>query len=197
MNLKRRKASVFEVNKMKIILFVAFSSITCALSNQMEKEHHFNTSEGLKMTANNNSELHKTPRLPLTPTPPHKNTSCKSRKNICKQSKNKHSFHRSKKLEPFKNNSEKYIGKIRKRQITKREIKHKGNVYHKVKKKQGRKVIQKRRKKDGDEIYIDGDLILGGLFPMHEAGMNDEDCGDIKEEKGRWLICLVSCLVNG
>lgn len=31
-------------------------------------------------------------------------------------------------------------------------------------------------------IKVDGDIIFGGLFPLHESG--DELCGAIKEEKG-------------
>ena len=34
------------------------------------------------------------------------------------------------------------------------------------------------------EIKIEGDIILGGLFPMHEKGTGGQACGDIKEEKG-------------
>jgi hypothetical protein len=33
-------------------------------------------------------------------------------------------------------------------------------------------------------IKLPGDIILGGLFPMHEKGTGGEICGDIKEEKG-------------
>ncbi|KAL3289432.1 hypothetical protein HHI36_022857 [Cryptolaemus montrouzieri] len=35
-------------------------------------------------------------------------------------------------------------------------------------------------------IRIRGDIILGGIFPMHEqiSGNNDEPCGAVKEEKG-------------
>ena len=33
-------------------------------------------------------------------------------------------------------------------------------------------------------IKLQGDIILGGLFPMHEKGMGGMTCGDIKEEKG-------------
>ncbi|XP_068222944.1 uncharacterized protein [Palaemon carinicauda] len=32
-------------------------------------------------------------------------------------------------------------------------------------------------------VKIDGDVIFGGMFPMHERGL-DEPCGSIKEEKG-------------
>ena len=31
---------------------------------------------------------------------------------------------------------------------------------------------------------INGDIVLGGLFPMHEKGSSGQLCGDIKEEKG-------------
>lgn len=34
------------------------------------------------------------------------------------------------------------------------------------------------------EIRLSGDIILGGLFPMHEKGTGGEICGDLKEEKG-------------
>ena len=34
------------------------------------------------------------------------------------------------------------------------------------------------------EIRLNGDIILGGLFPMHEKGTGGQICGDIKEEKG-------------
>ncbi len=33
-------------------------------------------------------------------------------------------------------------------------------------------------------IRFDGDVILGGLFPMHEKGSHKETCGAIKAEKG-------------
>lgn len=35
-------------------------------------------------------------------------------------------------------------------------------------------------------IRINGDIILGGIFPMHEqvSGMSDYPCGAVKEEKG-------------
>lgn len=41
--------------------------------------------------------------------------------------------------------------------------------------------------KDKDKmkmITLDGDVILGGMFPMHERGAGDIPCGTIKEEKG-------------
>lgn len=34
------------------------------------------------------------------------------------------------------------------------------------------------------EVKLDGDIILGGLFPMHEKGQGGQLCGVIKEEKG-------------
>ncbi|XP_076343953.1 metabotropic glutamate receptor 3-like [Tachypleus tridentatus] len=35
------------------------------------------------------------------------------------------------------------------------------------------------------QLRLDGDLVLGGLFPMHEAlGEDNRPCGSIKEEKG-------------
>uniref|UniRef100_A0A8C1W280 Glutamate receptor, metabotropic 2b n=1 Tax=Cyprinus carpio TaxID=7962 RepID=A0A8C1W280_CYPCA len=34
------------------------------------------------------------------------------------------------------------------------------------------------------EIIIDGDLVIGGLFPVHEKGEGTEDCGKINEERG-------------
>ena len=33
-------------------------------------------------------------------------------------------------------------------------------------------------------IILQGQIILGGLFPMHEMGFGGEMCGSIKEEKG-------------
>jgi len=38
--------------------------------------------------------------------------------------------------------------------------------------------------KDDTKLRQDGDIIFGGLFPMHEKGQNGENCGDIKREKG-------------
>ncbi len=37
---------------------------------------------------------------------------------------------------------------------------------------------------DRKEIKIDGKIILGGLFPMHEMGQGADLCGAIKAEKG-------------
>uniref|UniRef100_A0A8C2HPL4 Metabotropic glutamate receptor 3 n=1 Tax=Cyprinus carpio TaxID=7962 RepID=A0A8C2HPL4_CYPCA len=34
------------------------------------------------------------------------------------------------------------------------------------------------------EIKIDGDLVLGGLFPIHEKGMGMDECGRINEDRG-------------
>ncbi|XP_023664733.2 metabotropic glutamate receptor 3-like isoform X1 [Paramormyrops kingsleyae] len=34
------------------------------------------------------------------------------------------------------------------------------------------------------EIKIDGDLVLGGLFPVHEKGAGTEECGRINEDRG-------------
>ncbi|CEF60194.1 Metabotropic glutamate receptor 6 [Strongyloides ratti] len=34
------------------------------------------------------------------------------------------------------------------------------------------------------EVYIDGDILLGGLFPIHEAGRNGQACGRIKADQG-------------
>lgn len=34
------------------------------------------------------------------------------------------------------------------------------------------------------EITIDGDLVIGGLFPVHQKGEGMEDCGKINEERG-------------
>ena len=39
--------------------------------------------------------------------------------------------------------------------------------------------------KDDNKLKSDGDIIFGGLFPMHEKGREQgENCGDIKREKG-------------
>lgn len=38
--------------------------------------------------------------------------------------------------------------------------------------------------KDKNKIQIDGDVIFGGLFPMHEKGQSGKSCGTIKKEKG-------------
>lgn len=34
------------------------------------------------------------------------------------------------------------------------------------------------------EIIIDGDLVIGGLFPVHQKGDGTEDCGRINEARG-------------
>uniref|UniRef100_A0A8C5J806 Glutamate metabotropic receptor 2 n=1 Tax=Junco hyemalis TaxID=40217 RepID=A0A8C5J806_JUNHY len=36
----------------------------------------------------------------------------------------------------------------------------------------------------GKEISMDGDLVIGGLFPVHEKGVGSEDCGKINEHRG-------------
>lgn len=33
-------------------------------------------------------------------------------------------------------------------------------------------------------VYVEGDIMLGGLFPVHEAGRNSTQCGAIKAEQG-------------
>ncbi|XP_062609120.1 metabotropic glutamate receptor 4-like [Saccostrea cucullata] len=38
--------------------------------------------------------------------------------------------------------------------------------------------------KDKNKIQLDGNMIFGGLFPMHEKGQSGKDCGTIKKEKG-------------
>ena len=42
----------------------------------------------------------------------------------------------------------------------------------------------KARKMEDKKIRLDGEIIFGGLFPMHEKGKNGENCGMIKKEKG-------------
>ena len=34
------------------------------------------------------------------------------------------------------------------------------------------------------QIYLPGDIVLGGLFPIHEAGRNGTQCGKIKANQG-------------
>lgn len=34
------------------------------------------------------------------------------------------------------------------------------------------------------EIRIEGDLVLGGLFPVHEKGGGVDECGRINEDRG-------------
>lgn len=34
------------------------------------------------------------------------------------------------------------------------------------------------------EIRIEGDLVLGGLFPVHEKGAGVEECGRVNEARG-------------
>ncbi|XP_047741500.1 uncharacterized protein LOC125179515 [Hyalella azteca] len=50
--------------------------------------------------------------------------------------------------------------------------------------KQPKEVKDEKEKESGKKIKIPGDVIFGGLFPMHERGNEGESCGDIKEEKG-------------
>ena len=40
------------------------------------------------------------------------------------------------------------------------------------------------RKVEDKKIRLEGEIIFGGLFPMHEKGKNGENCGMIKKEKG-------------
>ncbi|KAK3579095.1 hypothetical protein CHS0354_029955, partial [Potamilus streckersoni] len=37
---------------------------------------------------------------------------------------------------------------------------------------------------DETKIWADGDIIFGGLFPMHEKGKEGKNCGELKKEKG-------------
>lgn len=34
------------------------------------------------------------------------------------------------------------------------------------------------------EVRIEGDLVLGGLFPVHEKGSGVEECGRVNEDRG-------------
>lgn len=34
------------------------------------------------------------------------------------------------------------------------------------------------------QILVPGDIVLGGLFPIHEAGLNATQCGRIKADQG-------------
>lgn len=34
------------------------------------------------------------------------------------------------------------------------------------------------------QIFLEGDIMLGGLFPIHEAGRNTSQCGKIKADQG-------------
>lgn len=34
------------------------------------------------------------------------------------------------------------------------------------------------------EIVMEGDLVIGGLFPVHEKGEGTQDCGKINEQRG-------------
>ena len=42
----------------------------------------------------------------------------------------------------------------------------------------------KARIVEDKKIRLDGDIIFGGLFPMHEKGKDGKNCGMIKKEKG-------------
>lgn len=45
-------------------------------------------------------------------------------------------------------------------------------------------LLQSRGDSPRKEIKIDGDLVLGGLFPIHEKGMGMDECGRINEDRG-------------
>lgn len=34
------------------------------------------------------------------------------------------------------------------------------------------------------QVFMKGDIILGGLFPVHEAGRTGSECGSLKPEQG-------------
>uniref|UniRef100_A0AC34Q200 G-protein coupled receptors family 3 profile domain-containing protein n=1 Tax=Panagrolaimus sp. JU765 TaxID=591449 RepID=A0AC34Q200_9BILA len=34
------------------------------------------------------------------------------------------------------------------------------------------------------QVYLEGDIMIGGLFPIHEAGRNASQCGRIKADQG-------------
>lgn len=34
------------------------------------------------------------------------------------------------------------------------------------------------------QVHLPGDIVLGGLFPIHEAGRNASQCGKIKANQG-------------
>lgn len=36
----------------------------------------------------------------------------------------------------------------------------------------------------GRQVFLKGDIILGGLFPIHEAGFNGSECGVLKAAQG-------------
>ncbi|XP_071810181.1 metabotropic glutamate receptor 3-like isoform X1 [Asterias amurensis] len=36
----------------------------------------------------------------------------------------------------------------------------------------------------GQTLRVDGDIVLGGLFPIHEKGKNESICGDINQDRG-------------
>lgn len=47
-------------------------------------------------------------------------------------------------------------------------------------------IVESHSEADGKLIRLNGDIILGGIFPMHEqvSGNPDYPCGAVKEEKG-------------
>lgn len=34
------------------------------------------------------------------------------------------------------------------------------------------------------QVKVDGDILIGGLFPVHEAGRHGEECGVLKPDQG-------------
>lgn len=36
----------------------------------------------------------------------------------------------------------------------------------------------------GRQVFLKGDIMLGGLFPVHEAGLNGSECGILKAAQG-------------
>ncbi|CAG9531572.1 unnamed protein product, partial [Cercopithifilaria johnstoni] len=36
----------------------------------------------------------------------------------------------------------------------------------------------------GRQVFLKGDIMLGGLFPVHEAGLNGSECGVLKAAQG-------------
>ncbi|TRZ00952.1 hypothetical protein DNTS_001200 [Danionella cerebrum] len=48
----------------------------------------------------------------------------------------------------------------------------------------GAGILKSRGDSPRREIKIDGDLVLGGLFPIHEKGMGMDECGRINEDRG-------------
>lgn len=57
-------------------------------------------------------------------------------------------------------------------------------AYNSDSSKEGILMIGRTQDKKKEFIKLDGDLILGGLFPMHDSGDEMSLCGAIKEEKG-------------